>query len=257
MTEAILRIEGLGRHYGGVRAVDNVSCLVQQGIVTALIGPNGAGKSTLLNVASGVTAASFGKVVFNGEVITGKRSDQVCKAGIARTFQTPQLFPNLTVRENVLVGATRRGHVSLTRIALALPGARRDQQDINADIDALLDELALAPFADKLVGKLPFGQQRVVEIARGLASRPELFMMDEPASGLSRAEVEGFRDLILKIASRGVSVLLVEHNMKLVMSTADQILVLDKGKLLASGTPVEIRASEAVKSAYLGSHAEH
>jgi ABC-type branched-subunit amino acid transport system ATPase component len=257
MTKAILQIENLGRHYGGVRAVDDVSCHVQQGIVTALIGPNGAGKSTFLNVASGVTPASFGKVIFNGVPIIGKRSDQVCKAGIARTFQTPQLFPNLTVRENILVGATRRGHVSLTRIALSLPSARRDLREMYADIDVLLDELALSHLAGKLVGKLPFGQQRLVEIARGLASRPDLFMMDEPASGLSRAEVADFRGLILKIASHGISVLLVEHNMQLVMSTAEQILVLDKGKLLASGTPDEIRASEAVKNAYLGSHAEH
>jgi ABC-type branched-subunit amino acid transport system ATPase component len=256
LKNPILQFDGLGRHYGGVRAVDGVTCAVEAGTVTALIGPNGAGKSTLLNIASGVTPPSFGSVLFAGKDITGKRADQVCVAGIARTFQTPQLFPNLTVRENVLVGATRRGRISLTRIALCLPSAIRDMRQLQDESSQLLKDLGLEGIADMLVGKLPFGLQRLVEIARGLACQPVLFMMDEPASGLSRAEVADFRRVILRIAEQGISVLLVEHNMQLVMSTASQILVLDKGKLLATGSPDEIQANPAVMSAYLGTYAE-
>ncbi|HUQ77038.1 MAG TPA: ABC transporter ATP-binding protein [Burkholderiales bacterium] len=249
----ILQIEQLTRHYGGVRAVDGVSCSVEEGSVTALIGPNGAGKTTLLNVASGVTPPSSGRVLFGGTDITGERADDICRAGIARTFQTPQLFPTMSVLENVLVGATPRGHINLIESALHLPRAAREEVQLRAEAIELLHGLGLPQLADAAVGTLPFGLQRRVEVARALASHPKLVMMDEPASGLSRAETEELRALVATIAGRGITVLLVEHNMRLVMSIASRVLVLDKGKLLAAGSPAEVQANREVQRAYLGS----
>jgi branched-chain amino acid transport system ATP-binding protein len=253
----IVRIENIGRHYGGVRAVDGVTCSVRERSITALIGPNGAGKTTLLNIASGVTPPSFGRIFFAGKEITGKPSYRICQAGIARTFQTPQLFPTLSVLDNVMVGTTPRGRIRLVEIALGLPGARREERELRREAMELLQVLGLEGIAHTPVASLPFGRQRLVEIARGLASQPRLFMMDEPASGLSRAETDQLRRVVMGIAERGITVLLVEHNMRLVMSTAHEVMVLDKGKLLASGSPREVQANRDVQAAYLGTYAEH
>jgi branched-chain amino acid transport system ATP-binding protein len=251
----ILQIDAVGRHYGGVRAVDGVTCTVAERSITALIGPNGAGKTTLLNIASGVTPPSFGKILFAGQDITGKPSFQICQAGIARTFQTPQLFPTMSVLDNVMVGTTPRGRINLFEIALGI-SARGAEAQLRREALHLLEQLGLRAMADTLVGNLPFGLQRLVEIARGLASQPKLFMMDEPASGLSRAETEELKLVIQRIAGQGTTVLLVEHNMQLVMSTASHVMVLDKGKLLATGSPAQVQSNPAVKAAYLGTYAQ-
>jgi ABC-type branched-subunit amino acid transport system ATPase component len=248
----ILELRDLARHYGGVRAVDGVSCGVERGSITALIGPNGAGKTTLLNLASGVTPPSAGHVLLEGTDVTGRHSYQLCKAGVARTFQTPQLFPSMSVLENVLVGATPRGHISLLDAALHLPRTRREEAELRREALHLIAQLDLPAIAQARVGDLAFGLQRRVEIARALASHPRLVMMDEPASGLSRAETADLAAVVRSIAARGITVLLVEHNMRFVMSLATHILVLDKGKLLASGTPAQVQANRDVQRAYLG-----
>jgi ABC-type branched-subunit amino acid transport system ATPase component len=248
----ILELRDVARHYGGVRAVDGVSCGVEQGSITALIGPNGAGKTTLLNLASGVTPPSAGTVFLGGTDVTGQRSHQLCHAGIARTFQTPQLFPGMSVLENVLVGATPRGHISLLGAALHLARSSREEAAFRREALELIAQLDLPAVAQARVGDLAFGVQRRVEIARGLASQPRLFMLDEPASGLSRAETAELATIVRSIAARGITVLLVEHNMRFVMSLATRVLVLDKGKLLANGTPAEVQANRDVQRAYLG-----
>jgi ABC-type branched-subunit amino acid transport system ATPase component len=203
-------------------------------------------------VVSGVTPPSAGRVVFEGRDITGEPSHELCKAGIARTFQTPQVFPNMSVLDNVLVGATPRGHIRLLEAALRLPRARREDAQVRGEAAALLTAFGLPKIADTAVGALAFGVQRRVEIARALASRPRLLMMDEPASGLSRAETGELAEMVASIAQRGITVLLVEHNMRFVMSLATHILVLDKGRLLASGSPAQVQANAEVQRAYLG-----
>jgi ABC-type branched-subunit amino acid transport system ATPase component len=247
-----LQLEGLARYYGGVRAVDGVSFNVERSSITALIGPNGAGKTTLLNIASGVTPPTLGRIRFDGRDITGKRPHEVCRAGIARTFQTPQLFPSMSVVENVLVGTTSHGHLNLFEVALGLTRPKRETGEYRSQALQTLRGLGIEHLADALLGSLPFGIQRLVEIARALAAQPKLVMMDEPASGLSRAETARLKEVIAQVVARGIAVLLVEHNMRLVMSIATRVIVLDKGRLLAAGSPSEVQTNAAVMQAYLG-----
>jgi ABC-type branched-subunit amino acid transport system ATPase component len=249
---ALLNVEHLSRRYGGVVAVKDVSFEVPQGSIAALIGPNGAGKTTTLNVISGLVAPTSGRIVLAGENLAGKRSDEVCRSGIARTFQTPQIFRSMSVRDNLKVGTMARGRISLMETALSMPRVRKEEQQIAAEIDDWLEFVGLRDDANRPISELPFGRLRFVEVARALAAKPSLLLMDEPSSGLSRAEAQELRAIMLRIRERAITVLLVEHNMPLVMSTADLVIVLDKGQLLAGGTPTEIRANAAVRKAYLG-----
>jgi branched-chain amino acid transport system ATP-binding protein len=251
----LLRVEGLSRRYGGVVAVQDATFEVPQGSITALIGPNGAGKTTTLNVISGLIAPTEGRILLRDEDTAGLRSDQICRRGIARTFQTPQVFRSMTVRDNLIVGTTGRGRINLIATALSSPHVRREEEELHREIDDWLDFAGLRPHAERPIAELPFGKLRFVEVARALAASPQLLLMDEPSSGLSRAEAQELRAMILRIRERGITILLVEHNMPLVMSTADRVVVLDKGQMLATGTPAEIRANPVVRKAYLGTHA--
>jgi ABC-type branched-subunit amino acid transport system ATPase component len=252
MARTILTAEQLVRHYGGVAAVSDLSFAVDKGSITALIGPNGAGKTTTLNMISGLTSPTSGQIEIEGRRIIGLRSDEICRLGVARTFQTPQIFRSMSLLENVLVGTTPIGKISLTATALGGSRMRDEEQKLITEAKELLDFVGLKLVADKLISELPFGQIRLAEIARALASRPKLILMDEPASGLSRAEMEKLRELLQRIREFAITILLVEHNMPLVMSTADHVLVLDKGQLLASGPPSTIQADPRVRQAYLG-----
>jgi len=252
MTKAILTTARLGRQYGGVAAVSDVSFSVDERSITALIGPNGAGKTTTLNMISGLTPPTSGQIDIEGRQTIGLRSDQICRLGVARTFQTPQIFRSMSVLENVLVGTTRIGKVSLLATAFGSPRLREEELEFASEAEKWLDFVGLKSVSPRLISELPFGQIRLAEIARALASRPKLLLMDEPASGLSRAETQQLRELLLQIRSLAVTILLVEHNMPLVMSTADHVLVLDKGQLLASGPPATIQADPLVRRAYLG-----
>jgi branched-chain amino acid transport system ATP-binding protein len=255
MAEGILRVESISRRYGAVVAVDNVSFGVRAGLITALIGPNGAGKTTTLNMISGLTAPSSGQVFLEDMDITPLRGDQICRLGVGRTFQTPQIFRSMSARNNIFVGTTRLGTVSLLGSACNSSRMRREERDLLEDVDRSIELVGLQSVARRPIGELPFGQIRLAEIARALVSKPKLLLMDEPASGLSRAEAQSLRELLLRIRDLGISVVLVEHNMPLVMSTADQIHVLDKGQLLTSGTPAEVQANPDVRRAYLGTAA--
>jgi ABC-type branched-subunit amino acid transport system ATPase component len=252
MVEPILSTAQLSRHYGGVLAVSDVSFEVAKGSITALIGPNGAGKTTTLNVISGLTAPTNGQVTLEGADITRMRPDQICRLGLARTFQTPQIFRSMTLRENVMVGATPLGQTTLFDAAIASLRLRREKLTFLEQSNACLKLVGLAELAGQPIGGLSFGQIRLAEIARALASRPKLILMDEPASGLSRVEAQSLRSLLFQIKELAITTLLVEHNMPLVMSTADHIHVLDKGRLLASGAPEQIKADAHVRKAYLG-----
>jgi ABC-type branched-subunit amino acid transport system ATPase component len=252
MAEPILSTAQLSRHYGGVIAVSGVSIEVARGSITALIGPNGAGKTTTLNVISGLTAPTNGRVTLEGADITRARPDQICRLGLARTFQTPQIFRSMSLRDNVMVGTTPLGHTTLFDAAIASPRLRRERETFLQQSIDCLKLVGLSELANQPIGGLSFGQIRLAEIARALASRPNLILMDEPASGLSRVEVQSLRNLLFQIKKLAITTLLVEHNMPLVMSTADHVHVLDKGRLLASGSPEQIKANAEVRKAYLG-----
>jgi branched-chain amino acid transport system ATP-binding protein len=236
-----LRVEGIRKAFGGLQVLDSVSLTVRSGAVTAIIGPNGAGKSTLANVISGLVTPDAGRVELDGHDVTRLPAYRRARLGIGRTFQNLQLFSGMTVRENVRLGTFRtRRHRSEQRVA----------------VDAALAALALEALADKEVDSLGFAGAKLVEPARVLAMDPVVLVMDEPAAGLGGDGVSQLTEWIVGRAKAGVGVILIEHNMRLVMSIADYIYVLDHGVLIAEGKPAEIRANEKVLEAYLG-HEDH
>lgn len=242
-----LDVRGVSKRFGGVHALTDVSFEVKAGEIFGLIGANGAGKTTLFNVVAGFTPASAGRMWLFGREITNKPAFLRARTGMARTFQTPQLFKAMTVRENILSGAYAR---QLSYMASTLLRSRkRDELD---RCDELLARFGLADVAEISAADLAYGQQRRLEIARGMMTSPRLLMLDEPAAGMLPSEVEGLRSTIQAIRDEGCTVLLVEHNMRLVMNMCDRITVLEFGKNIATGTPAEVRMSPEVIRAYLG-----
>lgn len=232
---SLLEVRGVMVRFGGVMAVGGVDLDAEVGQVTGLIGPNGAGKTTLFNVISGMQEPTAGNVLVSGVDITGEAPHKRAKRGLARTFQRLELFWSLSVRDNVRVAAE----------LAAVP-------DVDGTVDALLDKVGVSDLADSVAGDLPTGSARLVEIARALATMPRLLLLDEPASGLDDSETERLGTLLRELASDGLGVLLVEHDMNLVMQVCDRIHVLDLGNIISVGTPTEIQHDEAVLRAYLG-----
>jgi ABC-type branched-subunit amino acid transport system ATPase component len=243
----LLRTDALTRQFGGVTALNAVSLAFEEGAVGAIVGPNGAGKTTLLNLCSGVDWPSSGRIVLAGEEISGMPPHCVARRGVARTFQNTQLFTRLTLAENVLVGVAG-GDVGF------IAGMLRQQRERRDDERALelLELVGLRERAEQAAGVLPFGQQRLLEIARALAIRPRLLLLDEPAAGLSIGERASLAVLVRRIRASGVTVLLVEHDMDFVMNLADHVAVLTQGALLATGAPAAIQRDQRVVAAYLG-----
>jgi branched-chain amino acid transport system ATP-binding protein len=254
---SILRLDGVTRRFGGLVALDGVSLTVPAEGITAIIGPNGAGKTTLFNIISGFMAPSAGRVTFAGEDITAMRPDRIAKRGLIRTFQLVQLFESLTVLENVKVG--RHLHTRGGLLAAIVPSrsARNEEEAVDAAARALLDRTGLSAQAMTTAAVLPYGQKRLLEIARALAAEPRLLLLDEPAAGLNREETTQLATLLRQIATSGIAVLLIEHDMSLVMNTADRIAVLDFGRLIAEGAPADVRNNPDVIAAYLGTEAAH
>jgi len=248
----LLRIEGLSRNFGGLRAVCDLEADIYEGRITSLIGPNGAGKTTAFNLITGLIPVSSGRIYFDDSEITGLPPYKIAKLGIARTFQNIRIFGNMSVVENVMVGLhtrTRRGFFSA---AFRLPGTRREERYIYEEAMKELAFVGLEHAAHMNAASLPFGQQRTLEIARALATRPKLLLLDEPAAGLNSQETIGLAELIRRIRDRGTTIFLVEHDMELVMSISDTVFVLNNGKLICSGTPSEVQGDPEVISAYLG-----
>ena len=249
---ALLETQGLRKSFGGLLAVDGVSFNVEAGRIKSLIGPNGAGKTTLFNLLTCLLRPDRGVIAFKGRRITGWKPHQAARAGLSRTFQNPSLFGSMNVLENVMVGRHSRTQSEFWSSALRLPGQRREEQSIRA---AALEELGfvgLGHLATVPASALTFGQRRMAELARALATEPVLLLLDEPASGLNTSEKRELGDLIGRIRNRGVTVLLVEHDMSMVMGLSDEVVVLHNGAKIAEGTPADIQNNKEVVRVYLG-----
>ena len=247
-----LRLEDVARAFGGVQALTGVSLSVPAGCVVGLIGPNGAGKTTLFNVVTGFVAPDRGRCLLYGESITGLPVHEVAARGLARTFQNIRLFAEMTALENVMVGLHRQGRAGVLDAVLGTRRARREQEQFTRRAAELLERVGVRGQADRRAGTLPYGLQRRVEIARALATAPRVLALDEPAAGMNAAETDSLRELIATLRADGLTVLLIEHDMRLVMGLCDRVAVLDRGRLIAEGPPSTVRNDPAVVEAYLG-----
>ena len=249
---SILQVSGLSRSFGGLRAVDGVGFEAQERRITAVIGPNGAGKTTLFNLISGSLVPDAGQVVFDGADITGMKPFRVARRGISRTFQTVKLSRHMTALENVMIGRHVRSRAGFASGLLAAPWAIKEERSIREEAMKAIELLGIADYCGKATGSLPFGIQRSVELARAIAAEPKLLLLDEPASGLNVRETRVLAGLISRISGRGISILVVEHDMSLVMDISDDIVVLNFGRKIAQGKPREIQANRDVIDIYLG-----
>ena len=252
MTEVLLAAHELTKRFGGLTALNRVSLDIPRGSIYGLIGPNGAGKTTLFNVLTGLYPRDEGQVLFAGRPLAGGAPHRAAQAGIARTFQNIRLFANMTVLENVMVGRHCRSHSGVFGAILRTPAAKREERDIRDRARALLDYVHLAPEAQRLAKHLSYGDQRRLEVARALATEPQLLALDEPAAGMNATETLALRDLLCRIRSDGTTILLIEHDVKLVMGLCDRVAVLDYGEKICEGTPAEVRGNTKVIAAYLG-----
>jgi len=248
----LLRVDALGKSFGGVRAVEGVSFTIARGAVHSIIGPNGAGKTTLLNLLTGLVVPDSGRLTLDGVDLTGAAPYRMAAAGLGRTFQNLQVFFNMSALENVMTGRHLREPDALWAALLRLPSLVRSEAATRARALELLALVGLADAAESPAEAMPYGALKRLEIARALAAEPKLLLLDEPAAGLNATEAQAIGVLIERLAAGGTTVILVEHNMQLVMGVSDHLLVLDQGRVLAEGTPQQIRANPAVIEAYLG-----
>jgi branched-chain amino acid transport system ATP-binding protein len=251
---AFLEVETVSRYFGGLRAVDDVSFTVAETELVGVIGPNGAGKTTLFNVVSGAIPPTRGTVRFEGRTLTGLKTHAIAKRGVARTFQNLRVFPDITVFDNVSVGAI--GHYGHSPWRALLPGLGRDDGRRITELTwQILERTRLADQAGELAGNLPYGQRKYLEIARALALKPKLLLLDEPAAGLNSTETVELAGFIRALRDEGLTILVVEHDMGLVMGVSDRVVVLDSGRKIADAAPEVVRRDPAVLAAYLGTEA--
>lgn len=257
-SPVILSVEGLKKNFGGIQAVDNMDLGVKQGEIVALIGPNGAGKTTFFNCLTGIYSPSSGDIFLtdpkNGKKtrLNGRKPNKITEIGMARTFQNIRLFPSMSVLENVMIGRHCRTKALIFGAIFRGPATRREEAEIVESSYRLLKKVGLQRQVNEQAKNLSYGEQRRLEIARALATEPLLLLLDEPAAGMNPKETERLVSLIRQICQEGHSILLIEHDMKLVMSLSDRIFVMDYGKKIAQGTPEEVRSNPAVIKAYLG-----
>ena len=250
-----LVVKSLSKQFGGVKAVQDVSFTIRCGTVHAVIGPNGAGKTTLFNLITGIYTPSAGEVSFEGSAVAGAPPYELARLGMSRTFQNLQVCMNMGAIENVMVGAHLHLAQGLLASVLRLPGLRRADRACRDEAAGLMDYVGVGKYRHAHASQMPYGALKRLEIARALAAKPRMILLDEPAAGLNDTETHEVEALIRRIADSGITVVLVEHDMKLVMNLSDHILVLDYGKKLAEGTPAEVRANPDVIAAYLGASA--
>jgi branched-chain amino acid transport system ATP-binding protein len=252
LSNAILELVDVSINFGGLQAINRLSFQVKNGQIFSLIGPNGAGKSTAINMIAGIYRPADGEIYFEGQALSSKRPHQVARMGIARTFQNVQLFQNMTVRENIMVGLHTQTRSGFVPCLLHMPMVKREERVVRKRCDEILEFLSLTSKADILAVGLPYGDQKRVEIARTLATTPRLVLLDEPAAGLNSQETQEMSQTILDIKKRGITVVLVAHDMNLVMGISDTITVLNYGEKIAEGSPREIQNNRDVIEAYLG-----
>jgi branched-chain amino acid transport system ATP-binding protein len=253
MSQPILQTQGLAKSFLGLQALRNFSIDVNVNEILGLIGPNGAGKTTCFNLLTGFLAPTTGQIHFKGKDITGWRPAQISRLGLARTFQNIRVFNSLSVLENVMAAAQLRTHFSLGELLLSAPSFLHKEAQVTARAYELLDLLGLSEYSARFAGSLPYAHQRRLEIARALATEPQLLLLDEPAAGMNPAESDALHQLILDLRARfQLTVLLVEHDMRLVMNLCERIIVLNYGKIIAEGKPEAVRTDPQVIAAYLG-----
>jgi branched-chain amino acid transport system ATP-binding protein len=250
-----MNVEQVAVHFGGLVAISDMSFSVGEGEILSLIGPNGAGKTTAFNVMTGFLTPTHGQVSYRGTVLNGLKPHEIADLGLIRTFQRTSVFPNDTVYDNVLIGLHRQGRVGLFPSILGLPRVRASERRLRERAHELLEWVGLQRRAGDAAGSLSYGEQRLVGVALALAAGPSMLLLDEPVSGMNASETHGFVQLIRGIRDRGITILLVEHDMPMVMTVSDRIVVLNYGRIIAEGPPDVIRSDPAVIEAYLGKEA--
>jgi branched-chain amino acid transport system ATP-binding protein len=251
-AEIELEVKGLTIEFGGLKAVDDASFEVRRGEVLSLIGPNGAGKTTAFNAITGYLEPSAGDIRYRGERLVGRRPSTIAALGVVRTFQKTSVFTGQTVRGNVAIGLHLRSRQRPLAILLGLPSVPREERELARESDEILRFVGLEARATQVASGLPYGELRLLEVAVALAARPKLLLLDEPVSGMNPVETASFMRLLAEIRTRGITVLLVEHDMKMVMGVSDRIVCLNYGRVIATGTPAEIQRHPEVVRAYLG-----
>jgi branched-chain amino acid transport system ATP-binding protein len=247
-----LALDRVSKRFGGVVAADAITLKIPTSRITGMIGPNGAGKTTIVNLITGMLTSDSGKILFGDRPISGASPSEVCRAGLARTFQNIRLLTEATVLENVMIGFHRFETSSLLSSLLALPAARRETRSLRQQASALIDSFDMGRYADFAAGGLSYGHQRRVEIMRALASSPSILLLDEPVAGMNDAEADALGMVFRRLAEKGTGIFLIEHNLRFVTGLCEQVYVLDSGRLIAQGTPQAVVADPAVVAAYIG-----